>query len=628
MKGLLLIFALSALFIHSTYAQSNSGQEITALRDMYSKTYLLPSGEKQVLISGSPVHFNNGTSWEDIHTELIHAGSAYFNVSNVLETEFPSLATENAMVRYRLGNDEFTLSLQKEWVRFDHGIHVISALSNWSPAEVLGNELVYSESSGVQDVYRIANGEVKNDLVLPSLPLEGFGETGTYMGFREKLTLPKGWRMEAAVNEQEPGANQGILILDQLDVVRFIIPSPIVTDASGAENNGANANDAAFVIEQNGTSWYVSTLVPTEWLSAPERIFPVTFDPTITIAGNTGGWQSQNNFVDNPGFVFIGVCCGNLEHRAWLKWSVSALPANSCVSMAELQIYVNGVGAATSELVHVYDMMTTTTTGLFGPYGAILSAVYADQATGYYTSFNITGAGYYGWYDLGANAYADVQTMANSYGWYELALIFDNEPSVNWKRLTANMCSLRLTYQDPPCTVLPIELSHQEVQCKEDHALISWTTASELNNDYFKISRSMDGINFTDVAEIEGAGNSHSSIDYFWTDDSRHAGPMYYRISQTDFNGVRETFDPLFYSGCDQEDPIILVNSLDQLIVEGRSIQKVIVLDELGRTVLSHTNNSKSEHIALIPEVRKGFYLVKVLHHQGSVSTEKVYFKQ
>jgi len=84
---------------------------------------------------------------------------------------------------------------------------------------------------------------------------------------------------------------------------------------------------------------------------------------------------------------------------------------------------------------------------------------------------------------------------------------------------------------------LPVELIDFNVIKKMDVAEISWTTKTENNNDYFTIQRSMDGINFTDLKTIDGAGNSNSKIDYLWIDESPLNGVSYYRLKQVDFDG-------------------------------------------------------------------------------------------
>lgn len=67
---------------------------------------------------------------------------------------------------------------------------------------------------------------------------------------------------------------------------------------------------------------------------------------------------------------------------------------------------------------------------------------------------------------------------------------------------------------------------------------LTWATAIEINNDYFHIERSFDGVNFELVAEVDGAGNSTSEIKYETYDENPPLGLIYYRLKQVDFDGT------------------------------------------------------------------------------------------
>ena len=67
--------------------------------------------------------------------------------------------------------------------------------------------------------------------------------------------------------------------------------------------------------------------------------------------------------------------------------------------------------------------------------------------------------------------------------------------------------------------------------------ILNWTTASELNNDYFTIERSKDAVEFQPIKFVEGAGNSNSILNYEIIDVNPFLGTSYYRLKQTDFNG-------------------------------------------------------------------------------------------
>src|SRR5690606_16419073 len=97
---------------------------------------------------------------------------------------------------------------------------------------------------------------------------------------------------------------------------------------------------------------------------------------------------------------------------------------------------------------------------------------------------------------------------------------------------------------------LPISLTRFEVHSIEESARLSWSTASEINNDYFIIERSTDGGDFKAIAMVAGAGNSTNLIDYEFTDRSPVTGRSYYRLRQVDYDGRSSVSDIIpFISG-------------------------------------------------------------------------------
>ena len=92
---------------------------------------------------------------------------------------------------------------------------------------------------------------------------------------------------------------------------------------------------------------------------------------------------------------------------------------------------------------------------------------------------------------------------------------------------------------------LPVELLFFNAKCLDTKVTADWSTASEKNNDFFTLERSADGSNFNFVKNINGAGNSSSVKNYSATDVDVLAGTSYYRITQTDFDGKTEAFNPV-----------------------------------------------------------------------------------
>jgi hypothetical protein len=86
---------------------------------------------------------------------------------------------------------------------------------------------------------------------------------------------------------------------------------------------------------------------------------------------------------------------------------------------------------------------------------------------------------------------------------------------------------------------LPIELlSFNASVNSEENVDVVWTTASETNNDFFTVEKTLDGIHFETVAIVDGAGNSTQHLHYAIIDTDPYDGVSYYRLKQTDFNGM------------------------------------------------------------------------------------------
>ncbi len=93
---------------------------------------------------------------------------------------------------------------------------------------------------------------------------------------------------------------------------------------------------------------------------------------------------------------------------------------------------------------------------------------------------------------------------------------------------------------------LPITLvSFSANKTNDDQILLEWTTAQEINNNFFTIERSADAIHFKAIGQMDGAGNSVDFISYQFTDHNPLKGVSYYRLRQTDYNGVSESTEIL-----------------------------------------------------------------------------------
>ncbi len=87
------------------------------------------------------------------------------------------------------------------------------------------------------------------------------------------------------------------------------------------------------------------------------------------------------------------------------------------------------------------------------------------------------------------------------------------------------------------CETVPVELISFSGQVLVDGNQLKWVTASEYNNDHFKLMHSIDGTNFNPIAIVEGAGTSSSSNNYAHLHKEAPNGLSYYRLDQFDYDG-------------------------------------------------------------------------------------------
>ncbi|MEP7263900.1 MAG: T9SS type A sorting domain-containing protein [Bacteroidota bacterium] len=84
---------------------------------------------------------------------------------------------------------------------------------------------------------------------------------------------------------------------------------------------------------------------------------------------------------------------------------------------------------------------------------------------------------------------------------------------------------------------LPVELLSFHAQPEGEKVAVTWSTATEINNDYYSVEKSKDGNWFSQFDKVRGAGNSNRIIYYKSYDYNPYTGDSYYRLKQTDYNG-------------------------------------------------------------------------------------------
>ena len=161
----------------------------------------------------------------------------------------------------------------------------------------------------------------------------------------------------------------------------------------------------------------------------------------------------------------------------------------------------------------------------------------SDEVTDYtnLTVVNSTGAGS-PWVDIGGTA------TANGSG----NILSGSFSSFGNKFTLAN----RVGGTNP----LPIELKDFTGRFDGSKVVLNWSTASELNNDYFTIERSVSGNEFAELLKVKGAGTKKSLSVYEAFDRAPSNELNYYRLKQTDLDG-KATYHHVIAVNCTSERP-------------------------------------------------------------------------
>jgi hypothetical protein len=147
---------------------------------------------------------------------------------------------------------------------------------------------------------------------------------------------------------------------------------------------------------------------------------------------------------------------------------------------------------------------------------------------------------------------------------------------------------------------LPISLVEFKAECNKGKQNLVWTTASEINNDFFTIEKSNDAKNWDILGMIPGSGNSNELLTYNLLDRNENKGMGYYRLKQTDFNGSYAYSKIISSENCSELAEIpaaVFPNPFDNSLnltfnANSDDITNISVFDAAGKAVF------KSDYIA------------------------------
>lgn len=177
------------------------------------------------------------------------------------------------------------------------------------------------------------------------------------------------------------------------------------------------------------------------------------------------------------------------------------------------------------------------------------------------------------------------------------------------------------------CAILPITLITFDAKQIQKGNLLTWVTATEINNDYFVVESSTDMINFYEVGRVDGAGNSNNVLNYQFVDYTFFEKVIYYRLKQVDFDGVysysktvavkmTEEGDVNIYPNPAKEALFLDINSEKEAVF---MIRYVNILGDVVQEKILVNKGSNTYHSKEFKQLNTGIYFIQLINESNEV---------
>lgn len=175
---------------------------------------------------------------------------------------------------------------------------------------------------------------------------------------------------------------------------------------------------------------------------------------------------------------------------------------------------------------------------------------------------------------------------------------------------------------------LPIQLVYFEVEKQRDYVRLFWETAQEIDNHFFVLEHSKDGITFFEIGQMLGAGTSDVVLQYEFFHEEVEKGINYYRLKQVDFDekyeysAIRSIHFLPAMDDLIQVFPTIIKDNLS-IQSEGYFGQNAMyqIFDISGRKIESGILEEESDWKEINTSTwHSGYYVIQVIQNNTSVS--------
>ncbi|WP_079044715.1 MULTISPECIES: DNRLRE domain-containing protein [unclassified Streptomyces] len=295
--------------------------ELTGRRTPTARYWQLSDGRVQAEVSAVPTAYRAGKSWKGIDPRVVRTAGGDFAYTNATNTARSWFGTDpGRLLRFEAADGHaVTLGLQ--------GAAALAPVAE-------GDTVTYKDAVHGADLsYQVGPGRVKENIVLDRRPAGPVAFT---------FTLDSGGLTPRAGKDGSIG-----FYAEGADPV-LVIPAAFMTDAAADARSPYGtgySGDVEQRLTRAGKGWKLTVVPDAAWLAAPARRYPVTIDPTISIAPTPSTAQDVMISSDGPTTNYDDnwrLSVGNTStgaSRALLRFPLTGVPAGTKLDSADLKLY-------------------------------------------------------------------------------------------------------------------------------------------------------------------------------------------------------------------------------------------------------------------------------------------------
>ncbi len=185
-------------------------------------------------------------------------------------------------------------------------------------------------------------------------------------------------------------------------------------------------------------------------------------------------------------------------------------------------------------------------------------------------------------------------------------------------------------YIDGLTGALPVSITDYSAVCNNGNVIVSWITASEINNKFFTVEKSRDGTSFETLITASGEINSLGNKKYSVTDLHPFENKTYYRLKQTDNDGKEQYFKILIAACGDNNKAIALYPNpvSDELLIEmNKDFKKgkIKIFSASGAFIKESAYSAQAGSIIRFntQSFSKGIYLLQIVNEKEQMKVLK-----